>query len=688
MPTVLSETATETVVQTDDGRVLTLPKAFAAQYGLGTIAPPSLPFVSPGMQPPTPEPRVEPPTFSTPQPAAALADGAIPGVPQVASPPPAQQIDTPAPPPPPAPLEPAAPAPPAAPPIAPAPAPAGNPFQQAAALQQSGFGLQEQAVIDTAVADQRKFAEVAAAREASNAKAAEIQAARQKQAEADLAERARMEREYGDAVKAYGSHKIESKSPPVGALIFAALSGIGSALKGEGQRNPALDIIMAKQAESIQLQMAEREKLGQSIQLYGQKADRFGRLAGDRAAEYHLRLAGEQEKLAQEIALIGERSNSETVKARAEAGIGQIRVAQGENLSLAADKEFGRITSERQLAEQRAARAAAAAQAKADRIESSRRFDLERQDKALDRNLKAGQLDLDTAKAMAAMSKEQRDQQGKEGAYNFNGDPLVNKDGTPFLAGNEARATAIQNKVSNVKTMADLTDEVIRLREKHGWSSDLARSPEWQQMKANFASMQLTEKDVRELGAITGSDLTLLSNALGTDDPTGMRDPTPGLRQYRKNAEAGLNNHLQSVGYRGEPLKIPSLTSSSFKTADDSEAGKLYEAAITGPDRPQPVGGAVSRRDRATNEADADEAAAARAEGNTPITEAQRAAMGGLEVLAKTRGPDGKEALKTLVRLYTTDKRERLRAAAGNHLRALGVDPENEDDLRLIAGSE
>jgi hypothetical protein len=127
-----------------------------------------------------------------------------------------------------------------------------------------------------------------------------------------------------------------------------------------------------------------------------------------------------------------------------------------------------------------------------------------------------------------------------------------------------------------VTNYVELVDQIIRAREKYGWSSDLVKSPEWKQAQSLWADAALEKKDVNGLGVLNGGDLAIIGKAMGTTDPTEIRDPIPGLRQSRETTLRSFNNSLRKEGlYTGvEDFDIPELTGAGLlQTADLGAAG-------------------------------------------------------------------------------------------------------------------
>jgi hypothetical protein len=115
---------------------------------------------------------------------------------------------------------------------------------------------------------------------------------------------------------------------------------------------------------------------------------------------------------------------------------------------------------------------------------------------------------------------------------------------------------------------------MLRLREQHGWSSDLLKSPEWRQMKTDWAQLMLSKKNIEQLGAISGSDMELMTNALGASDPTAVQDPSEGIRRARHNTVQGFNSALTSKRRAGTPAP------KSYRPPDLSHATKPVETDV------------------------------------------------------------------------------------------------------------
>lgn len=135
---------------------------------------------------------------------------------------------------------------------------------------------------------------------------------------------------------------------------------------------------------------------------------------------------------------------------------------------------------------------------------------------------------------------------------------IVDSAGKPVLFQDATIAKEVSILKSKSTYAIDIIDNMVAAIEKHGWSSDTLRSPEWQRARTNGAELTNVFKDTGEYGVIAGADLDLINAQSGMgDDVTGVRDPTPGLKQARKNLEKKL--HFIVKGYRenAQPIKIP-----------------------------------------------------------------------------------------------------------------------------------
>lgn len=124
---------------------------------------------------------------------------------------------------------------------------------------------------------------------------------------------------------------------------------------------------------------------------------------------------------------------------------------------------------------------------------------------------------------------------------------VILPDGQKFIArGGTEDIGKLRKQVAATKTLARLMDEAIRIRT--GWTSDTAKSNEWRELQANWASAIGVAKDVLGLGALSGPDMGLVEKFIGTSDPTEFRDPEAGILKARENIINITNDVVTSAG--------------------------------------------------------------------------------------------------------------------------------------------
>lgn len=157
-------------------------------------------------------------------------------------------------------------------------------------------------------------------------------------------------------------------------------------------------------------------------------------------------------------------------------------------------------------------------------------------------------------KSGAEVAKAQREASPEERARQFAVGELVDAQGKPL----EFSAQSKQ-EIESLKASADLSvqllDRIQNAYAKYGWSSDLLKSPEWQQAQTDYNQLIVEKKNVDELGALSGPDMELVTKALGGANPTGFRDPTPGLERARTNVIEKLNSRVRAASPTQKPKR-------------------------------------------------------------------------------------------------------------------------------------
>lgn len=128
----------------------------------------------------------------------------------------------------------------------------------------------------------------------------------------------------------------------------------------------------------------------------------------------------------------------------------------------------------------------------------------------------------------------------------------VMPDGSDFIAraGDDTTVTKVRDQVTAYKSMVRLIDDARRIRT--GWTSDTAKSKEWQELKTIWANAKGKGKNALGLGAMSDSDFALVGEYLGTDDPTRARGVEHAIVKARQLVIQDANDALKSVGYTGK----------------------------------------------------------------------------------------------------------------------------------------
>lgn len=277
---------------------------------------------------------------------------------------------------------------------------------------------------------------------------------------------------------------------------------------------------------------------------------------------------------------------------------------------------------------------------------------------------------LSTVKS-AAETKEKLGQEAPEakrerelGINGPDGKPLLDEANTPVRGRDIAEATKLTDQIADTDEVIRMMDEVLRLRAKHGWSSDLVKSPEWRKMQSNWASIILKKKNIDELGVIAGPDMELMGKALGAEDPTSLRDPTAGIEQGRQNAVQGLHGRLTIKGVGAKSLPQYPETWKKQKptpTAIDETIGTLIDPGDVMDDRID-----MSKGGFAAN------MAAQTYDLKAPAL-ALRAKIQYLEDAARGDGPQAAKARQGLVEIAAKSTQPWVKDAAAQALRNLAA---------------
>lgn len=237
---------------------------------------------------------------------------------------------------------------------------------------------------------------------------------------------------------------------------------------------------------------------------------------------------------------------------------------------------------------------------------------------------------------------------------------LKQADGSPFIArGTPESVELLRKKVAATKTVVRLMDEALRIRT--GWTSDTAQSEEWQQLKANWAAAQGVAKDVLGLGALSGPDMELVNRFIGSNDPTGFRDPDAGIKKARQNLINLTRDSLEGAGFTGK-FDIPRTNLSAPVESPSDRAFKKSQRITPAFEQVAKSGGDLSLDDVVPPDVQ-----------NTIV---------GLAAAARDADneKEREEALKKLQNLVDTGGNEGIKQAARNALLHVGTESTSFDE--------
>lgn len=500
-------------------------------------------------------------------------------------------------------------------------------------------------------------------------------------------------KEFADAKVDRGKYKIS----PLQA-IGVALSGIGSAYKGQGDKNPALDLLMRQIDQYVEDGYRAKASLGQEAGMY---KDRLGQLqdqATNTVAQKQLAVAGITARTANEIEAVGQRMQAGVKRdsvlqlaanARAK---GVDALGQAVQLQHAEDAQ----KAAREQAERESRRQAALGYARIK--EDARQADMSYAAKLAEIE------DQRSQRIAAATSKVDLEAATREIP------DLKGADGSTYQARNEAEAAKLAKSFAATQTINDRISELMRMKAQYGDKAKAMKSAEWQKMQANVADIQNSLRTAFEMGTLDKGSLEQMGKLMGGDP---MRDGAAeallgnlwqdsannGLQQLRKNVIDRFNTNAEAMRYprgpkfqRWEPPKEPEKAATDRidtlakdiqgdKTPDQIIASAKPGAFWSAAGRVVGDGDSIGGR-RATNQERGAIAKVAQVGegGLNRVTKTQRAAIDELALTAKTDKPEAARAKATLIGL-ATGPREDVAAAALETLATLG----DADALNAVA---
>lgn len=484
--------------------------------------------------------------------------------------------------------------------------------------------MQSQAIDDRTIAEQAANQTIANTLLERNAN---MEAIRQKQ-EADqarsLAEIERRGVAVDAAMQDYSKTKIDpsrlskslSGAGKAGLIFFQVLAGLGQALKHKGGENPAVDMWLKQQADDVRLQMDARD---QKRDMIGQQKDALGRfkdLAQTRAGTFNLAMAAETDRAAKTLEQVAAQTKSDLVRANALEAHGLLKQQSANFKGEWAKAEYQADLQAKQLQEQiRSAKVNEGiagghlALAQKTFTEGTRRWDLEYAQrermhnddlaekialaKSSGKTAEAKQLEEERKFSVGAPTAVAKDKAGnvvrnEDGTPQVVRESLKNKDGSAWLARNEAQADEFGNKIAVAGEVNDIISEVQAIREEVG-AGKLAVtkfSPIPTDAKARLDVLQnrlvvLAKSGTQ--GMSSDEDMKKLSATLGATDLASFTTNAAALNEAKARTISQLNREARNrYNYTGDPITFEDVQRLGANPADAA-----YEAAAKGKTREQ-----------------------------------------------------------------------------------------------------
>lgn len=143
----------------------------------------------------------------------------------------------------------------------------------------------------------------------------------------------------------------------IGTIMMALVSGFGSVLKHQGDKNPALDLIMGEIQRDVSLQMDQRDQLTADVGRRRDALDVIRQQAQDRQGDYQGRVAALAQRQADQFDVIARQAQDEDVAYQYADMANQLRAAGKAAAAAGAEAEFKRridiINAEKTQAETR-----------------------------------------------------------------------------------------------------------------------------------------------------------------------------------------------------------------------------------------------------------------------------------------------------------------------------------------------
>lgn len=436
-------------------------------------------------------------------------------------------------------------------------------------------------------------ADAMAARDAALAQRQQEAEAAAKLEQAEIAKRAQA---WENKQAEWMNAKVVRRGFNAAEIIGAVIAGFGSAMKGQGDRNPALDMAMAKIQTNVDDQIRERDEMGRHVSALKGSVDYAREIAKDGNAARMAAIGMDADRMGREI---------ETVAAKMAPGVKRDEVAllatglrQKGTAFLVASKQqddsIRQAEAARAQQERESRRAAGIQYARIaeDKRQSDRAFIAGEGDKAFARTATviglgneaakaaaAGQAAKATAAATAAKDTTERgiiDPILREGAKTRQ---LLNRDGSPMTAPTVDEAKEARLMMAMATDSLNASREIRKIIREGGGSSETLKGKDWQRIQSLKATILDNNRLMSKGGALDKGSVEQGEKKLGATDLTSfIHDAAPGLEQLERSITDGVNLKLKALTWDPEPgtrWEVPDLTD-----VPDAPRDKDFDALI------------------------------------------------------------------------------------------------------------
>lgn len=363
-------------------------------------------------------------------------------------------------------------------------------------------------------------------------------AAQAKQVEQEQRERQNHWNRYTKAIDQAANHKVDPNrywkdmgtGRKIGTVLMAMISGLGSALKKQGDKNPALDMIMGFINQDVALQMEEKADLGRTAERHRTALDQLSGLTKDRESERAAR-----------ISAIGMRESQRIREASAKAADEGVKLSY---LQLADDLQ------------------AAAQQAGVDGWFREQEFLL----KAAKTEAEVGKLNADAAKALSKIGSGGGGGASKSTIGTYANLDQIDKslhdqavrlpDGSWVIAPDADSAKKARESVGGSRVMVQNIDRALsKVTSIPGWSKKISGKLGFENsdiavIKQELTQLLLNGKNYYTLGALSEGDVAII-NRLGAEEGAAtafVQNVWPKLQNWRVGITNDAAAKLHSLG--------------------------------------------------------------------------------------------------------------------------------------------